>query len=204
MIRKPTLILLVVLALLIALAFYLRENPLPGASGSATPSPTAPVQVFEGINSSNIVEVSLQEGSGPQSGPLTVVTRDSQSAWQLQVGGGEKEPADTAKAEQLRAEIAALRSLAALPAGADLTGFGLQPAAYELKMRAGVEEHVVRIGKKTSIGTGYYVQVDGRPAMVVDEAPIDTIISLMADMKALETTPTVEGLITPALPVPAP
>lgn len=193
MVRKPTAIMLIVLALLIVLVFYLQKNPLPSAA-TQTPSATAPVQIIQGLNSSNITWMELKE----KDNPTVTVSKDAQSVWM--VGDKEKKTADTAKAEQLRGEIAAMRALAVLPAGSPLADIGLDNPTYILTVRTAQNgQFELRVGKKTSIGNGYYLQVDSQPPIVVDKAALETVVDLMKGLMspATEAAPQTDPLVLP-------
>lgn len=194
MVRKPTLILLIILGLLIGLVFYLQKNPLPSAA-SQTPSATAPVQLIDGLNSSSINTIALIQ----KDGATVLVSKDTQGAWM--VGDSEKQAADRAKAEQARSEIAGMRALAVLPADSPLADIGLDNPTFIITLITAQNEQIeVRVGKKTSIGNGYYVQVDKKAPVVVDNMAVETFVSLMNEMiapPASETVPQLEPLVLP-------
>jgi len=194
MLRKPTIILLIVLALLIGLVFYLQKNPLPSAA-SQTPSATAPAQMIQGLNSSNITWIELKEKDGAE----IVVSKDPQGAWM--VGTGDKQAADNARAEQLRSEIAAIRVISVLPSGSPLADIGLDSPTYTLTLRTMQnEQYEIHVGKETSIGNGYYVQVNDQAPIVIDNIAVDTIVGLMNEIiaqPATEGAPELEPLVLP-------
>lgn len=194
MIRKQTLILIVVFALLLAGAFYLQKNPLP-STGNTTPTATLQPQLLPGINSSDITSITLKETQGS----TTQVTRDAQGIWMM--GSEGKQPADAGKAEQLRAEIAAAQVTAALPADYDAASLGLKEPAYILTVQTVAGKTIeFQIGSKTPTGSGYYVQIAGQPPVVINSGVVDNIISLVKEIQPTATpttAPETEGTPQP-------
>lgn len=196
MVRKSTIIMLIVLALLIGLVFYLQKNPLP-SQASQTPSPTPQAQVLPDIHSSDITWVEWKE----KDIPVIQISREAQGSWVI--GGDENKVVETAKAEQLRVEIAAMRVIAFMPEDTSLVSLGLDAPAYVLNLRtAGGEQYAISIGKKTSIGNGYFIRVNDQSPAAVNNIVVETIQDLMQQIISpppTATVPPVAPLILPTI-----
>jgi hypothetical protein len=175
MVRKKTLIMLVVFVSLLGLVFYLQENPLPGAA-STTPSPTMPVQMLPGLRSDEISGIQLQENQGMQ----VAVIQDAAGSWQIDLEG--QPLANPGKVEQLCAQIAAVRVMTFLPEDTAPDALGLSDPAYILNVRTNEQQNVIQVGKRIPTGYGYYAQVNDQTPIVIDQNNIDTIVSLMNDL----------------------
>lgn len=191
MIRRPTIILLVIFAALLALAFYLRENPQP-SEASLTPSPTPYVEVLDGIDSGEIIGFTLKEAQGNE----IVVTRNAEGAWQLE--NSDQEPLEPGKIEQIRAQIAAMRVMTFLPEDNTLDpgALGLNAPSYTITVRSNSDrQDVITVGNKTPTGNGYYAQVNGQAPIVIDINNIDMLVDLINELLLPEPT---EESVTPA------
>lgn len=190
MIRRGTWILLLIFALLVGLAFYLQKNPLP-SEAERTPSPTAPVQVLSGVNSSNITGIALVSGSEEPA----KISINAQGEWVVGETGGQM--AETGKVEQLRAEIASLQVMTSLPDRFELEPAGLVDTAKALKIQTDQGKQIeILIGNETATGSGYYIQVNSDNPVVIEKAAIDTILELILEIVApapTETAPATEN-----------
>jgi hypothetical protein len=194
MVRKSTLVLLVVLAALVGLVYYLRENPLP-SEASQTPSPTAPSQLLSGINSSSITGILYQD---TQAGLNLTMTRDSSGAWQV-TGGANPSP-DAGLMEQLRAEIASMRVVSVLPEGSDPADYGLTTPARTITVQtSAAEPFILVVGKETSVQSGTFLRVNHQTPVVVNTGALDSIASLAEQIAAPPPaeTPSPDGSVTP-------
>ena len=180
MVRKQTWILLIIFALLLGVTFYLQKNPLP-KSASLTPSPTNAPELLQGWKSSDITWMELKESQGK----TIQIVQDDQGNWTLGaslLGDGAsrdagKEKVDTGKAEQLRTEIAAIRTVAVLPANYQLDAVGLTAPARTLAIRDKQGKHItMNIGNLDPTESGYYVQIASQAPVVVNKYTLDGIV----------------------------
>lgn len=184
MVRKPTLILLVVFAVLIGLVIFLQKNPQP-SKVSQTPSPTPMAYVFPGVEQGSITKIELKiKGSSE----VIQVRRDGQNEWVLGPDGEEK--VEIGKVEQLRAEITALRVNTQMPEDMIDSALGLVDPAFTLIVQTSQnQKHALQIGDLTPIATGYYAQYNEGTAFVVSNTAVDTIVGLMQELGAPAETP---------------
>lgn len=202
MIRKPTLILLIVFAILLGGVFYLEKNPLPGSQAKATPSATAMPNLLPGWTTSDINTIELKPAQGS---PLTL-SKDDKGAWTLTEGSTKiSENVEAGKVEQIRSQILDASTLAVLPADYALDPIGLKTPENILTVRGAGKQTELRIGKQTPTENGYYIQVDGKAPVVADKYAVD---GFMEQLKGLLPTPTPppgsETTTTPPAPTAAP
>lgn len=199
MVRKSTLILLIVFAVLVGLAYYLQQNPLPEASSTpAAPSATAEGPVLPGWQSSDIAAVELAS----MDGTVELVQTADSSVWTMGPDGPEIE---LSLVEQVRSQLVAATVQASLPEGYARQALGLEPPVSTLTLRgAGDRQARIYIGAKTPTGNGYYVQVDEQEPVVVSSMAIDTVLDLLRTAETSVVTPAPEttGTAPPATPVP--
>lgn len=193
MVRKPTLILLIVFALLIGLMFYLQKNPLPSRA-SLTPSPTLRAQIVPNLEQGDITAISFAEKG---SADIIQVKKNEQGEWV--VGAEGKQKADAGKVEQARAEIAALTVITEMPEELEDSAVGLKEPTYTLTIQTAQDQkYEIQVGDKTPIENGYYAKVENGSAVVLNNNAIDTIVRLMKEIGAPQQTPTPLETIPPA------
>ncbi len=192
MIRKGTLITLVVFILLMGLAFYLNQNPLPKAA-VLTPSPTAASQALAGWQSADIVSVDVKGDAGAET-----ITQAADGSWKL---SGSSDPVSAAQVESLRSQLAAMQVVTSLDASVSPESVGLTSptSIITLRNKAG-EQRVLRIGKPVPTGSGYYVQVDTHPAVVISQEAINAVLQLLKPGALLAIPPTPDQALTPVIP----
>ncbi len=185
MVRKQTWILLAVFAVLLAGMFYLQKNPLP-SSGSTTPSPTSAAPVLQGWTSSDIVSMEFKD---THQGTTIQISQDAQGNWTL---GPDKKKVDTGLAEELRTQIAEFRPIAALPTGLQLQAIGLETPSRILSIRNKQgKQSELRIGNADPTDSGYYVQMDNQPPVVIAKSTIDGTLDLFNNAIPTPTAPPV-------------
>jgi hypothetical protein len=194
MIRKQTWILLGVFALLAGAAFYLQKNPIKSAA-SQTPSPTAPVSILKDWVSGDIVRINYQNSQG-EAIQLQQVAKDN---WMLQPEG---KAIALGKIEEIRTQILDTQIITTLNAGYDLASIGVSTPGETITLTSAKgDKATIQIGNKTPIATGYYLQINQNPPVVVNNYSIESILDLLKMANLLDLTPTPE--ITPSLDVTA-
>jgi hypothetical protein len=173
MIRKQTFILLVVFAALVGLVFILRKSPLPTSAG-LTPSPTAQPSLLDGWKSDDIQQIQFQDSQGSYR-----VIKNVVSGWLKDTDA--RPTVEPGAMEQAAAAIIDLRPLAALSAGGDLSVYGLSTPDYVITLTDKQNRTaVIRIGKVTATGSGYYVQTgETSPVTVVVKDSVESILEIL-------------------------
>jgi hypothetical protein len=183
MIRRSTVVYIVLLLGLIGAYFYLKNRAQPAdIELTAEPSLEA-TQAYlftadEGTPSSIRVE--------SKAGQVVEVTRGAENAWAM------TEPIE-AKAEQGAAEAAAtqvttMRIVDTIPGNVDLELVGLQSPEYVLtvKFTSGVER-TVDVGVITPTESGYYVRDPDGKVLVVSQSAVDALLGLLDNPPYAET-----------------
>lgn len=191
MIRRSTVVYIVLLLVLAGVYYYLNNRPQP-AEIELTGEPgteAAPTYLFtaeEGTPTSIRIE--------SKAGETVEVARGEDEAWAL------TEPIE-AKAAQASAEAAAsqvttMRVLETVP-DVDPAIVGLQDPEYVLTIEfTSGGERSVDVGVITPSESGYYVR-DGERVVIVSRSAIDALLGLLTNPPYLET-PTPEAVETVA------
>ena len=171
MIRRTTWILLIIFAGLAAMIWLVpmwqERNPQPTPTAMVTPSP-----VFE---AGTITWMTLQGTDGK-----VVVVEKTAGANQWTV----KQPTDLVfEPTQVQSAMTALEGMSvqtALAQQPPQEAMGLDKPAYTitLMLKDGAER-IIKVGKATPTGSGYYTQVGSQPAFVVSKASLDPVLQLL-------------------------
>lgn len=185
MIRKPTLILLGILALLVGLALYLQKNPAAQGESdpTVTPSQTPAPAVLDGWQSTGIVliQLSSSDGSGFELTPNDNVDGE----WIL--GPEEGGPVSPGTIERIRSEIVSMRAVAGLEDNYTLAAVGLEEPDKVITIRSSDgKQAAIRIGRQTPTGSGYYVQVNEQVPVIASKAALDSLFELLEKETLLE------------------
>jgi len=197
MIRRSTVVYIVILLAVIGAYFYFknREQPLVDDL-SVTPEATAeePEYLF-----------SAEEGLLPPSsigiiaktGETVEVARDADNVWMLT--RPIEAQADAAASEAAASQVASLRVLDSVP-NVDLELVGLNVPDYIINIAFdGGRERMIKVGVVTPTESGYYVQdASGGDVMIVSKSSLDALLGLLTMPPYLETPiPTLNETATP-------
>jgi hypothetical protein len=193
MIRRSTIILLIILAALVGLAWYLNHPKTPD-QGTPTPS-SSTVYLFtpqDGVvNSIKIVS---------KDGQTVDLERNQDGTWtitQPQMG-----PADAGLSESSATQVTTLSVVNSLEGGnTPPEAMGLVDPSYTFTFTfASGKQYSLTVGDQTPIGSGYYAQLDNNPPVIVDKNGIESLLMLLKTPPyALTATPTEGPMETPAL-----
>jgi hypothetical protein len=187
MLRRSTLIVLGIFALLILGIFAWQRYGQTEEPVEATATVEITAMVFDlGIQTISSYSISGEDGTA------IVFERDQgNNAWFVK-----DQPAELADVAQIEAGASTLNFLtvsAQLTTRPPLEAMGLDQPTYlvTLFLNDG-KEVLLNVGDETPTGTGYYVQVDNNPAVVVSKAELDTVINLLKTPPLASTyTPTI-------------
>jgi hypothetical protein len=194
MIKRNTIVMVVLLAVLAGLAYYLQQpDNLIKKALPITETPTG--QPLGGTllpaNAGPLSRLSIQSADGQS------VTLDRKSAgWVMTLGSTSSIPADQGASEEYATEAVSMTIAQQLNSvGADLSVYGLDKPSYVVKCTISDGSTVtIKIGKATVTGSTYYLQKQDGSIVVVDKSAIDNLLN------ALKTPP---YMFTPT-PSPAP
>ena len=185
MIRKGTWIVLVVFIVLLGGALYLNQHPIPQVNaGASTPLPTAPPALLEGWQAADITSMDIKGDAGDLG-----LVQSVDGGWKLIPDS--TRPVNAGQVENLRSQLATLRPDLALDTGISLADLGLVTPTNILTVqnKAG-QKVVIRIGKLTPTGSGYYAQVGSNTPVVINKSAMDAVLGLLKKDQLVAVTPT--------------
>ena len=195
MIKRPTWILLVILALVVVAYFVIKNR---SSATSTEPTPTAPginFLVTQADGTLQSLRIYDNQNHNVQ------MQRDTSGTWiiTLPTPGA----ADQALAAAAETQVGALRIVTTLDSQLNLADAGLDSPAYtvELTFASGIQ-HVIQVGTLTPTNSGYYVRYDAGNLYVISQPGIAALLNLLTapPFAATETpVPTIEGTATSSL-----
>jgi len=171
MVKRPTIVLLVVLALVVGAYFVIKSHPF-NTSGA---SPTATSSSYL-ITSADGVLQSLRIDDNQ--GHTVMIQRDPSKVWV--VAKPTPAEADQSLAGAAETQVGALQILTILDTTPDLSTIGLDPPAdtIQLTFDSGIQ-HKLEVGALTPTSSGYYVRFDGAQIYVISQSGIDSLLNLL-------------------------
>jgi hypothetical protein len=191
MVKRPAIILLIILALAIGSYFLIKNRP--AQETEATPTATSAMLLQENEHG-NLTLLKITDNSSDSAIELK---RFSDGNWSIVAP--QEASADQGMVTAAETQLFALRILTSLETAADFSVFGLSTPAYiiTMKFEDGVEQ-TIQIGATTPTGSGYYVQKDGK-VYVINTYSLNAILGLVNNPPYLATlTPSPEPTSTPS------
>jgi hypothetical protein len=198
MIRRSTVVYIIVLLIVAGAYFYLKYSRAPEADVLSTPEATEQVSYLftadEGVPTSIRVE--------SKAGETVEVARDTENAWAIMAPIHAK--AEQGSAEAAASQVTTVRVLDKVP-DLDPKIVGLEPPEYSMTvMFNGGAERTLNIGVVTPSESGYYVQdASGGDVQIVSKSAVDALLLLLTAPPYLETltpSPMVTETPIPATP----
>ena len=201
MIRRSTVVYIVVLIAMVGAYFYLKNRGQAEPEVAVTEEPTQEVAYLftedSGVPSSIRIEA--------ETGEIIELARDAENAWVLTQPFEAK--ADQASSEAAASQITTMRILDKIPE-LDLEVVGLNVPAYTITIGftgnlTSSKERTLNIGVITPSENGYYVQdASNKEVMIVSRSAVDALLGLLMTPPYLET-PTPSPLPATETPVPS-
>jgi hypothetical protein len=200
--RRTGVILLIAIAVLGGIAFYINANP----EVAANPTETSVAVTTRPLWTVSLPEITGLTVSDSAKGLTFVADVDSTGAWKIS-----QPQAGDADFDQMAATVTSLTNLTITQDVAEVTNladFGLEAPAYAIEVRRLSGDPLrLTVGQKTVTGFMYYVLPQGSTTPVlVSSTLLDTILGLpSAPPLATPTAPPTEGTPEPlpTLPLPA-
>lgn len=183
MIRKPTLVLLVIFVVM-AFGVVLWQKSRSEEEASTTPAPG--IQFLFETGGRRISGIVIYDSLGGR----VELQRLENDTWTLiDPADG---VADETRIQSAVSEIEALRLLSDLESLPEKDIVGLDTPAYYIKVIfEDGQQKLAAIGNATPTGSGYYVSLDGGPVWVVNKMGVDNLVELLDDPPVIRTpTPT--------------
>lgn len=189
MIRKSTWVVVGIFIVLGLAAIFLRWSPSsPLTQPTPTPASTSTPFALQGITSIDVNAITLDRVEGP-----VALVRNADLTW---TRNGEQ-IVEAGKVEELLANVLTMRVLAELASDYQLDTLALNPPAQVITLETATGTTQIAIGNGTPTGSGTYLQIDNKPAIVVSKYAIEAI--LLAFDNAAPSTPTPQvGEVTPS------
>jgi hypothetical protein len=195
MIRRTTWIVLVLLGALVLLAWFVQRSQARQTAGTATITPIATAENVFDLSNMTISEIIISNKNGKS---VDFLYDSASTIWTIKDIPADQ--ADSSQIESISKELNSLQVMESLLVNPPLDSIGLANPEYTITIRtAEGKQIVVYIGSLSAIETGYYIQVDSGPIMIVDKFIMDDVIKLLTEPPLIETaTPDVTGtLIAP-------
>lgn len=192
MLRRSTIITLLLLAALIGLAFYLSSQKEKGEAALETETPTAEKYLFE-AGGGMVSSIKITD----QAGKIVWIRRDASQAWRyVQPVSME---ADASAAEAAASQAMSLRVLNTVDLPLSVTGLDQPTFTIIIGFDSGKQAEI-KIGAVTPIGSGYYVLQENSEVAVVSKVELDSLLRVFQNLPASPTpavTPTAESTAMP-------
>ena len=193
MVRRSTLVVLIILAALIGFSFYLRNQQ---SSRAARPTPTEGSAALFTTADGSPTDIKLVAGAGNS----VEFGRDQTGTWVV------KAPlavaADQAASEAAATQVTGLRGVSNVQLGLDVVGLDTPAYTLTVAFNSG-KTHKLLVGSATPIQSGYYCQLDGGSVVVVDKPGMDALLGLLTSPPYLATlTAVASETSTPTLAAP--
>ncbi len=178
MVKRSTWVMVVLLAILAGLAYYMQQpdNLIKKALASReTPTTEPPGQLLSPADGP-VNGVSIQSTDGK-----SVTLERKNSGWTLIVGTENPAPADQSAAEEAASQAQSLRLAGKVTSTTpDLSAFGLDKPIYIFKLiLANGTSMTFKIGNATVAGDGYYVQKEDGTVVIVEKYGLDPLLNLL-------------------------
>ena len=197
MIRRNTWIVLAIFVVLVGVYWFVqRQNE--NVAQSTTPTPSAQPVFVTALDT--VQSVSVEDSAGK----IVAIEKDSQGNWNLTEP--EPGPADQEQAGTIVSQVSNLRSLTIIGTPPPMDVVGLDTPAYIVTIKTvDGSQQLAKIGTLTPTSSGYYVEPEGGPLMVVTKSAIDGLVAHLENppfppTPTVEPSPTpVEGTVEPAV-----
>jgi hypothetical protein len=172
MIKRPTFLMLVILALVVVAYFVIKAR---GLNSSATSTPSATANNYLITPSDGTLQVLRISDSKNN---LFQMQRDTGGTWVITLPSTGQ--ADQALAGAAETQVGALRIVTSLENSLNLTDAGLSTPADTMELTFSNNlKHVIQIGSLTPTASGYYVRFDTGNLYVVSQAGIDALLKML-------------------------
>jgi hypothetical protein len=202
MVRRTTWILLLVFGLMVVFAWVFTRYQANKVVATSTPTLIATTQKLYDLTNAQVTEVNISNNAGD----TIDLYRDSSTSAKWAVKNIAADQADSVKIDTAVSQFLSLTILDALTQSPPLDSIGLaSPTDTITMLTTDGKQIVTNIGSPTAIGTGYYIQVDSSPIVIVDKVNVDNVLNLLKVPPLLATaTPLVTATETGTPIAPAP
>ena len=188
MVKRPTWLLLMALALVVVAYFVIMNHPI----NTSQATPTAPATAFLVTQADGVLQslhIYDNKGNGIQ------MQRDPSKTWVITAPTSGV--ADQGLAGAAEAQVGALRIVTILETPPVPSAMGLENPPYTMEMGfISGASHRIEIGNVTPTGSGYYIRYDGGTIYVIGQSGIDALLKLVK-------APPFPATVTPVATIPS-
>jgi hypothetical protein len=191
MVRRSTWIVLIVLVLLVASAWFFTRYQANKADTAPTDTPIPTAQKVYNLTNMEVVGLTVSDNSGNK----IDLYRDSSTASKWAIKAVPTEQADTVQIETVVSQLLGIQVLNALTESPPLGAVGLANPTHTITITASDGSQTsMYVGTLSPIGSGYFVRLGSGPIVIVDNIILDDVLKLLKNPPLLATT-------TPEIPV---
>ena len=188
MVKKPTLILLGIMAVLIAFAIYTQKNPSI-FKGDTTPTAT---EIPSPLSDWKVEETRLIKYEDPMGQSISLRMGKTFSDWSIDQKS--ESPADSGKVMQLLTELQSIQPVSKLESSTNESAMGIGPQSRKITLvdGSGSTKEII-LGNETATASGNYVKV-ADAIYIVNSYALQNItdLSTLDSMMIKTETPTVQ------------
>jgi hypothetical protein len=189
MVKKPTLILLGIMAVLVAFAIYTQKNP---TILKADTTPTA-TEIPSPLADWKVDDTRLIKFEDPNGQPLSLRMGKDFNTWSIDQNMDV--PVDAGKVMQVLTELQSLKPVSKLESSVDESAMGIGAGSKKVTLVDGSGSTIeIIIGDKTATGSGDYIKV-GNAVYIVSSYAMENVNGLLTMDSMIKKTE------TPTLPV---
>jgi hypothetical protein len=184
MIKRPTIVLLIIFALVLGLAFLIPvlQGDEDKSDQLATPRPK-----FLPTGDTYVKILLLENGS-----EVATLHQQKDGNWVVDYPSGAS--VSTGEVEQIFSELAAIEIVSSLPTPPAASSVSLDAPKWILQLTDSKEEVImVKVGDAAPTGSAYYVILDNKSPVVINRYGLDRVIEILSGLipvpLATETTP---------------
>jgi len=180
MIKKNTLILLILMLVLVAAFILLQQKGWLDFTKENDPTAT-PVPAFVDLDINSINEILFASSNNKD----IVISRVDDLSWEINIKTGHITPRNVA---EIVSQITSLRTLTVLDIAPDGSATGLDIPTYTFTFSLTDGTLIeIKIGTANPTQTGYYAKVDFNKVVVVPKAGIDRVVEIINTSQQLPT-----------------
>ncbi len=197
MIKRSTWVMVVLLAILAGLAYYLQQpdNLIKKTLESRNTPTVEPLEALISPADGQINSISIQKIGGQ-----SVALERINSGWTLTIGDEKPGPADQNAVEQIASQVQYLRPTGKINSTTpDLSAFGLDKPTYLFKLSLSSGKILsFKIGNATLAADGYYAQKDDGTIIILEKYGLEPVLNLLEQPPYMFTpTPPATGTPSP-------
>jgi hypothetical protein len=196
MVRRSTWIVLGIFILLAAAAVLWPRLQKENETQEPTPTVQPDQPLIFDLDSQDMLWIQFADAAGEQ---IEVERESAEADWV--VVGESPEISDSFRIGSIAGQLLAMRATRTFETELGVDTVGLDNPAYTITIRTtSGDEIVARIGNLTAVGSGYYIQVDDDPVVIVAKLVLDEILSILTEPPLMPTpTPEVAETALPEL-----